>query len=198
LYRKLVARKFMAEARRLPGRPRIKRESSPRHSYGQGDRDWGYDRSRGVGQRGYEFPIETLACFGRRPRFAGQRRSRKRTTTWAAVHSDSRGSCWRGRLLYLPSADSARAGNVLRVDFFFFFFLIHLESPGIHRSGSPFIPMTMDEAISRIVTHGRLRRAAGLSLIFLHDRDPSVHAVVPGIIVSVGLNRWRCLPAVPT
>src|SRR5258707_3243284 len=62
-YRKLVARKFDgSQARRGPGRPRIKSEVEQLIiRMASQNRDWGYDRlSRALGNLGYEISHQTV------------------------------------------------------------------------------------------------------------------------------------------
>jgi putative transposase len=85
-YRKLVAHKFDgSQARRSPGRPRIKREVEQLIvRMARDNHDWGYDRIAGaLANLGYQVCDETVGNVLRRHALPPAP-ERKRTTTWSA------------------------------------------------------------------------------------------------------------------
>jgi len=85
-YRTLVARKFDgSQARRSPGRPRIKREVEQLIvRMAEENRDWGYDRIAGaMANLGYKVCDQTVGNVLRRHALPPAP-ERRRTTTWSA------------------------------------------------------------------------------------------------------------------
>src|SRR3981189_735487 len=89
-YRKLVARKFDgSEARRGPGRPRIKREVEQLIvRMARENRDWGYDRIAGaLANLGYEISDQTVGNILQRHGLPPAPERQHSTTGWADSNS---------------------------------------------------------------------------------------------------------------
>ena len=160
-YRKLVARKFDgSQARRGPGRPRIKRKVEQLIvRMAKENPDWGYDRIAGaLANLGYEVCDQTVGNVLQRHGLPPAP-ERKRTTTWSAFI--------RTHLALLAGTDFFTAEVLtLRglVTYYVLVFHPSREPPGGHRRdhGSP--RRAVDEANRPQRDHGGMRRAARLSL----------------------------------
>jgi putative transposase len=123
-YRKLVARKFDgSEARRSPGRPRIRREVEQLIvRMAEENRDWGYDRIAGaLANLGYEVCDQTVGNVLQRHGLPPAP-ERKRTTTWSAFI--------RTHLALLAGTDffTAEVLTLRGLVTYYVLFFIHLES----------------------------------------------------------------------
>jgi hypothetical protein len=166
-YRKLVARKFDgSQARRSPGRPRIKREVEQLIvRMAKENRDWGYDRIVGaLANLGYKVCDQTVGNVLQRHALPPAP-ERKRTTTWAAFI--------RIHLALLAGTDflTAEVLTLRGVVTYYVLFFIHLESRRVDIGG---ITVHPDERwmqqIARNVTMEGCGALRGCRYL-LHDRD---------------------------
>jgi hypothetical protein len=166
-YRKLVARKFDgSQARRSPGRPRIKREVEQLIvRMAKENRDWGYDRIVGaLANLGYKVCDQTVGNVLQRHALPPAP-ERKRTTTWAAFI--------RIHLALLAGTDflTAEVLTLRGLVTYYVLFFIHLESRRVDIGG---ITVHPDERwmqqIARNVTMEGCGALRGCRYL-LHDRD---------------------------
>src|SRR5215510_6161877 len=160
-YRKLVARKFDgSEARRGPGRPRVKRELEQLIvRMASENRDWGYDRIVGaLANLGFEISDQTVGNVLQRHGLLPAP-ERKHTTTLGDIHSDPPGATGGDGLLHGGGSHAARTGDLLRAVFH-----PSREPPGGHRRHHPSPRRAKDGAARPERDHGGIRRLAGLSL----------------------------------
>jgi putative transposase len=179
-YRKLVARKFDgSEARRGPGRPRIKREVEQLIvRMARENRDWGYDRIAGaLANLGHEISDQTVGNVLRRHGLPPAP-ERKRTITWATFV--------RTHLALLAGSDffTAEVLTLRGLVTYYVLFFIHLESRRVDIAG---ITVHPNEAwmkqIARNATMddcGALRDCRYL----LHDRDTKFTRSFRAIVAS--------------
>jgi putative transposase len=179
-YRKLVARKFdSSQARRGPGRPRIKREVEQLIvCMARENRDWGYDRIVGaLANLGYEVCDQTVGNVLQRHGLLPAP-ERKRTTTWSTFI--------RIHLALLAGTDffTAEVLTLHGLVTYYVLFFIHLESRRVDIAG---ITVHPDEPwmkqMARNVTmegYGVLRDCRYL----LHDRDAKYTQSFRTIIAS--------------
>jgi putative transposase len=130
-YRKLVAHKFDgSQARRSPGRPRIKREVEQLIvRMARDNRDWGYDRIAGaLANLGYQVCDETVGNVLRRHALPPAP-ERKRTTTRSAFI--------RTHLVLLAGTDffTAEVLTLHGLVTYYVLFFIHLESRRVDIAG---------------------------------------------------------------
>jgi putative transposase len=179
-YRNLVARKFDgSQARRSPGRPRIKREIEQLIvRMARENRDWGYDRIAGaLANLGYKVCDQTVGNVLHRHALPPAP-ERKRTTTWSAFI--------RIHLALLAGTDffTAEVLTLRGLVTYYVLFFIHLESRRVDIAG---ITVHPDERwmqqMARNVTMegcGALRECRYL----LHDRDTKYTQSFRAIIAS--------------
>jgi hypothetical protein len=133
-YRRLVARKFDgSQARRSPGRPRIKREVEELIvRIAKENHDWGYDRIVGaLANLGYKVCDQTVGNVLQRHALPPAP-ERKRTTTWPTFI--------RTHLALLAGTDffTAEVLTLRGLLTYYVLFFIHLESAGWISPGSRF------------------------------------------------------------
>src|SRR5213080_1053174 len=179
-YRTLVARKFDgSQARRSPGRPRIKREVEQLIvRMAEENRDWGYVRIAGaLANLGYKVCDQTVGNVLRRHALPPAP-ERRRTTTWSAFI--------RIHLALLAGTDffTVEVLTLRGLVTYYVLFFIHLESRRLDIAG---ITVHPDERwmqqIARNVTMegcGALRDCRYL----LHDRDTKYTQSFRTIIAS--------------
>src|ERR1700716_1646269 len=166
-YRKLVARKFDgSQARRGPGRPRIKREVEQLIiRMASENRDWGYDRIAGaLANLGYEISDQTVGNVLRRHGLPPAP-ERKRTATWAAFIR-THVALLAGTALFTAEVLTLRGLVTYYVVFF-----IHLESRRVDIAG---ITVHPDEPWMKQIARNMTMEGCGAlrdCRYLLHDRD---------------------------
>ena len=179
-YRKLIVRKFDgSKARRVPGRPRIKREVEELIILmASENRDWGYDRiARALANLGYEISDQMVGNVLQRHGLPPAP-ERKRTTTWAAFI--------RTHLALLAGTDffTAEVLTLRGLVTYYVLFFIHLESRRVDIAGITIHPNEpWMKQIARSATmegYGALQDCRYL----LHDRDTKFTRSFRAILVS--------------
>jgi putative transposase len=189
-YRKLVARKFDgSEARRGPGRPRIKGEVEQLIvRMASENRSWGYDRIAGaLANLGYDISDQTVGNVLRRNGLPPAP-ERRRTNTWAAFI--------RTHLALLAGTDffTAEVLTLRGLVTYYVLFFIHLESRRVVIAG---ITVHPDEAWMKQIARNATMDEDGALLgcrYLLHDRDTKYTRSFRAIIAS-GRVKPLALPA---
>ena len=189
-YRKLVARKFDgSEARRGPGRPRVKREVEQLIvRMAIENRDWGYDRIVGaLANLGYEISDQTVGNVLQRHGLPPAP-ERKHTTTWAAFI--------RTHLALLAGTDffTAEVLTLRGLVTYYVLFFIHLESRRVNIAG---ITVHPDERWMQQMARNATMEGCGAlrdCRYLLHDRDTKYTQSFRAIIAS-GQVEPLALPA---
>jgi putative transposase len=183
-YRRLIARKFDgSNARRGPGRPRIKREVEQLIIRIAGEnRDWGYDRISGaLANLGYKISDQTVGNILRRHGLPPAP-ERKRTTTWAAFI--------RTHLALLAETDffTAEVLTLRGLVTYYVLFFIHIESRRVDIAGLTVHP---DEPWMKQIARNVTMEGCGVlrdCRYLLHDRDTKFTRSFRAIIASGGVE----------
>src|SRR6266481_9636192 len=179
-YRKLIARKFDgSNARRGPGRPRIKREVEQLIvCMAKENRDWGYDRIAGaLANLGYKVCDQTVGNVLQR-HVLPPAPERKRTTTWPAFI--------RTHLALLAGTDflTAEVLTLRGLVTHYVLFFIHLESRRVEIAG---ITVHPDERWMQQMARNVTMEGCGAlqdCRYLLHDRDTKFTCSFQAIIKS--------------
>jgi putative transposase len=179
-YRKLIARKFdSSQARRGPGRPRIKREVERLIvRMAKENRDWGYDRIVGaLANLGYEVCDQTVGNVLQRHGLPPAP-ERKRTTTWPAFI--------RTHLALLAGTDffTAEVLTLRGLITYYVLFFIQLESRRVDIAG---ITVQPDEPWMQQMARNVTMEECGVlrdCRYLLHDRDTKYTQSFRAIIAS--------------
>jgi putative transposase len=189
-YRKLVARKFDgSEARRGPGRPRVKRELEQLIvRMARENRDWGYDRIVGaLANLGFAISDQTVGNVLQRHGLLPAP-ERKHTTTWATFI--------RTHLALLAGTDffTAEVLTLRGLVTYYVLFFIHLESRRVDIAG---ITVHPDEPWMKQIARNVTMEGSGIlrdCRYLLHDRDTKYTQSFRAIIAS-GQVEPLALPA---
>ena len=189
-YRRLVARKFDgSQARRSPGRPRIKREVEELIvRIAKENHDWGYDRIVGaLANLGYKVCDQTVGNVLQRHALPPAP-ERKRTTTWPTFI--------RTHLALLAGTDFFTAEVLTRRGLltYYVLFFIHLESRRVDIAG---ITVHPDERWMQQIARNATMEGCGAlrdCRYLLHDRDTKYTQSFRAIIAS-GRVEPLALPA---
>jgi putative transposase len=179
-YRKLVARKFDgSQARRSPGRPRIKREVEQLIvRLAEENRDWGYDRIAGaLANLGYQVCDQTVGNVLQR-HAVPPAPERKRTTTWSTFI--------RMHLALLAGTDffTAEVLTLRGLVTYYVLFFMHLESRRVDIAG---ITVHPDEPWMKQLARNVTMEGCGVlrdCRYLLHDRDAKYTQSFRAIIAS--------------